>query len=849
MDLSKQLFTPVIQDNVNQENIITQISDYNISSNEQVSQNNALEISNNEAPKMDEPESIPEFKVFKTISDKEVEILPSISGRSLMPNPLPSVNDPTLSEDEKYAIQFFEMLNLKEGFEKIDKDTEFENYLSKILFQCILSVLVGYIYNYFINEFTIYNQYFDEDQAHKFAFDVLANQICTDDMINDLPSNIGEVSGYPACIYPDDYAEKAKFINQVKGFLLKPNTLNPGFKQFIGAKPDVLADNYETMFEMVMRFSSKVVPDNASFRLRILINVCSKIKALLESCEFIKNGYIQPLIQPLMDIAVPIVGAVQDVYGLNNASMLGRIKSLIVLAAAYNSYGWLFAIIAPFAVPAAINMITGSVKGICKIALLPIKVIQYIGTGIGQKNKEKPRTTNPLNRLILIGHTIKVLPADQGIIKIPYYVNLNDILDLSEELQNWQFLKRSLLCSLFDGHGVFDLADIQGPSAGDRFLAPNNPIVTLTNYINDELIQLSKYSDNDIIQGTDEYLPVFPELPLRILINSMKGVSNKSSQILTHPMMIQTIKMWWEFIKNVNFTVNGTILNLLTCSADFGDVDDNISQPDYQEQERESSISDISSDSFYSAIDDTLFMFEDVSPNTISLVVADDEISSCSSLKSFSTNSVCSILSSGNNNAISILDELSNNSIGSVKHYFSYPAINSNLELPPANQFESLTISLPDNTVVKMTDLLTVKNLTESLKYSQPSVEYLGLKKIWEVKKIEDPSMSPLKLEEFIVTTCPISKGGKKRRGSLMPHKAAKKQNKLVSQHRTVNNPSIMQYIPEHYITNIKPIKSKRKINKKHKTKRKGFKKNKIASKKVFRKHHLTKKRQQRGKK
>jgi len=311
-------------------------------------------------------------------------------------------------------------------------------------------------------------------------------------------------------------------------------------------------------------------------------------------------------------------------------------------------------------------------------------------------------------------------------------------------------------------------------------------------------------------------------------------------------MMIQTIKMWWEFIKNVNFTVNGTILNLLTCSADFGVGDDNISEEGLG---RESSISDISSDSFYSAIDDTLFIFEDVSPNTISLVVADDEISSCSSLKSFSTNTVCSILSSGNNNAISILDELSNNSIDNVKHYFSYPAINSNLELPPANQFETLTISLPDNTVVKMTDLLTVKNLTESLKYSQPSVEYLGLKKIWEVKKIEDPSTSPVKLEEFIVTTCPISKGGKKRKGSLMPHKAAQKQNKLVNQHRTVNNPSIMQYIPEHYITNIKPNKSKRKINKKHKTKRKGLKKNKFTSKKVFRKHHSTKKRQQRGKK
>ena len=221
MDLSKQLFVPVLEDNSNQENTITQLNDYNNPNpNSDNSQNNALEISNIEAPKMDEPENfqtnMEEFKVIKQIYDKEVEILPSISGRSLMPYPLPSVNDSTLSEDEKYAIQFFEMLNMKEEFEKMDKDTEFENYLSKILFQCILSVLVGYIYNYFINEFTIYNQYFNEDQAHKFAFEVLANQICTDDMINDLPSNIGDVSGYPTCIYPDDYAEKAKFINQVK---------------------------------------------------------------------------------------------------------------------------------------------------------------------------------------------------------------------------------------------------------------------------------------------------------------------------------------------------------------------------------------------------------------------------------------------------------------------------------------------------------------------------------------------------------------------------------------------------------------------------------------------------------
>jgi hypothetical protein len=334
----------------------------------------------------------------------------------------------------------------------------------------------------------------------------------------------------------------------------------------------------------------------------------------------------------------------------------------------------------------------------------------------------------------------------------------------------------------------------------------------------------------------------------------MKGVSNKSSQILRHPMVIQTIRMWWESIKNVNFTVNGAILKLLTCSADFGDNDDNVSEEGL-ELERVSIISDISSDSFHTAVEEPLFIFEEVpnTPNTISMVVAEDDMfsenGSCS-FKSFLDNSVCSILSNGNNNAISILDEISNNAIGSTKHYFNYPDINSNLELPKNNQIESLTITLPDNSVLKMSDLLTVKNLTESLKYSQPSTEYLGLKKLWELKKIEEPSATPLKMEEFIVTTCPMTRGGKKRRRCILsPRKAAQKQNKLVNQHRTVNNPSIMQYIPEHYINHTKQAKSKRKINKKHKTKRKGngkprSKQNKIATKKVFRKHHLTKKRQ-----
>ena len=90
--------------------------------------------------------------------------------------------------------------------------------------------------------------------------------------------------------------------------------------------------------------------------------------------------------------------------------------------------------------------------------------------------------------------------------------------------------------------------------------------------------------------------------------------------------------------------------------------------------------------------------------------------------------------------------------------------------------------------------------------------------------------------------------GGYKRKNSnIMPRNAAKMQNKLVSQHRTVNNQKVMQYMPDYDINQrkfVKGRKSKNYRNKKQKTKKRNknlFKKRQ--TKKVLRKRRTTKKR------
>ena len=115
--------------------------------------------------------------------------------------------------------------------------------------------------------------------------------------------------------------------------------------------------------------------------------------------------------------------------------------------------------------------------------------------------------------------------------------------------------------------------------------------------------------------------------------------------------------------------------------------------------------------------------------------------------------------------------------------------------------------------------------------------------------EVEAVAVAEAKGEARLESRETIDGGYKRKNSNIMPRNAAKMQNKLVSQHRTVNNQKVMQYMPDYDINQrkfVKGRKSKNYRNKKQKTKKHNknqTKQIKRQTKKVFRKHRTTKKR------
>lgn len=735
---------------------------------------------------------------------------------------IPLTNESAGINDEEYAAQFLEMLGIKSEFETTDKKTDIENMLSRVLFQCLLSGILGFIYNTYISEFSIYNPKFDEAAAHGFAFNILQSKICTDEQQSEVatPGTTGNT-----CIMPESFKQKAEFIKKVTEYLTKSNTLTPELKSMLGVPPPIreenIGQNYETLLEMVMRLGTKEpeAPDSPNIRLRILKNVCKKIVTLLTQADIINGNYIKPI----YEFAEPIASAVGDVVG-QNTTFVSRLKSLIVLAAAYNSYGWLFAIIAPFAVPAAVNVAIGTVKGLYQVVTLPVKLIKYIGTGFGAKKIRVSVNRDPINRLICIGYTNKLLPGDAGILKIPYYINLNNILDLSEELQSYQFLKRSLLSSIFNGHGVFDLADMQCselPIDQQRLLSVNNPVVTLTNYIDDEIKQLTTFESDE-----QDDIKVFPELLLRILVNTINDVDGAT--FAQGPVMQTTIRMWLSLLHE---GVSAARSGLITCAKTFirGAVN---SGPDRIFIDTDSSLSRVNSDSSNSSVDSS-----------------NSSVSSSSSLVSI--------------NSFSTLNSRSSINSVSIDTTNKFMTVRFNDESLPMSRAPSMS-----SEVSGLSDTSDLSFHTTSSQSSQFNIRFQLPEELREEQgpsavNLFDPELILLSLEVEAVAVAvaeakgearlesreTIDGGYKRKNSNIMPRNAAKMQNKLVSQHRTVNNQKVMQYMPDYDINQrkfVKGRKSKNYRNKKQKTKKRNknqTKQIKRQTKKVLRKHRTTKKR------
>jgi hypothetical protein len=755
----------------------------------------------------------------------------------------PSVPENIAPDDKAYAEQFFEMLKMREQFQETDGNIVFENMLSKVLLQCLLSGILGFIYNTYINDFSIYNKQIDPGDINDHMFKLLASILCKEDEMSEV-ANLGENG--KECFMPDDHSGHAKFISSLITSVNKENTLTPQFKEFLGVEPPRSIENfgqhYETLLEMVMRLGKPQESDASEtehIQLRILKSVCQKIVLLLTSVDIIKNNTFTPI----YNLFEPVVGAAIDVAS-NNTTFVGRLRSLVILAAAYNSYGWLFAIIAPFAIPAIGSIASGTVKGIGKIAMLPIKLIQRLGTGFGKQKPKKPPRPDAINKLICIGYTNKELPGNGGILKIPYFINLNDLLDLSEELQSWEFAKRSLLSTMCIGHGVFDLGDWQDDGLTmekQRLLSATNPLVTLFGYIADEFTQITTLNYDSPPAAAAEparpnhdydYINVISDQMLNVVANTMKD--DNLREFAQTPMFITSSFVWLNLFHDTASVFRSNALTLIKTVGSnikkyadetnpitrgvsyISDITEstgsasriNSASSDNESRDSESNGSASSdSDSNGSANSDssTTSMTINITPKKLTVLpTASSDLDSESSF--MSANSGTSVMTfKVNLDAVEVAAEVA-------------------VEVAPAD-VESLVRSLfnPESISEQLNSVIRPEEIFRELILA-------------EAKGRERRDSS----EEAL--------GGYKRKHSnMMSRDAAKMQNKLAGQHRTVNNLKIMQYMPEHDINQrkfVKGRKSKNYRNKKVKTKkrnRKQFKKRQ--TKKVLRKRRTTKKR------
>ena len=781
--------------------------------------------------------------------------------------PFVSQDTPPGSEtpDEVYAAQFFEMLEIKADFQETDEKIIFENMISRVLFQCLLSGILGFVYNAYISEFSIYNKDLRDETINNLAFELLELKLCKTKEDMSL-ANPGESDG--DCVRDDDYKRKAYLIDVIIRSLKKENTLTDEFRGFLGVKPSLdfnnFEQNYETLLEMVMRLGKQAPepPESKNIRFGILKSVCKKIVVLLESVNFIRLSA-----SGVYEIFEPIVSAAGAVAS-DNTTLAGRIKSLVILAAAYNSYGWLFAIIAPFAVPAAISIVkgtvTGTIKVFGKIATVPIKLIQHLGTGFGAKPDRNRPNRDPINKLICIGYTTKVLPDGGGILKVPYYISLNELLDLSYEIQSWEFAKRSLLSTMCIGHGVFDLGDWQRcdlPMEKQRLLRATHPLVTLFGYIADNFTDITTIndvsdSDSDSDDAPDlppaaspsaaasyeyEYIDVISQQMFNVVANTMK--ENHLRKFAQTPMMKATFGMWFGGMhETASFFRSG----IITCAKSLANSGPFEMGSD-SDSDSDSGSRSVSSDSSVNTMTSRIVTVSGSEVMTINIIPrinhhANQYSPPASLLESHPVSGVSEVTDDSNKDlnlqvSISTIEAVATDVARDVTRNVTPAA--SAAEYVPAASEDISAASAPASVASRADVESAVGNL-----FTPEFISY-GLNLQQRVETIVQ-EVAEAKIRARADSN-EMSGGYRRKHNNMMRRDAAKMQNKLVSQHRTVNNQKVMQYMPEHDINQrkfVKGRKSKNYRNKKQKTKKRNKKQfKKRQTKKVLRKRRTTKKR------
>jgi hypothetical protein len=451
---------------------------------------------------------------------------------------------------EEFAQSFIHMLGVKEEMAEGNKDTKWRNKLSALLFKCIMSLVLGYLYNHvksYITNFATLDALSSVD-ADELGMLIIQSEI---------DSGLFQESDYKTLSIRLDY---------LKTLFMKQGVASPALKSLfnIPANNDLSPEqHYETIFEMVYRLGQMPIElelesDKWSYA-SILQNVCSKIYIILLNYDVITAA--------IGDKAAPIINAFIDFTDTSEtATIFKRLKSIIVLGVAYNSYGWLFALVAPFAIPAAIGVTNWA---ICTLARLPFKAIKYAGNsaiGIvtwlvsdGEALQSNSFTPGQDGSLICVGHTrtkTGLGPEDYAL--VPYLVSMNDVHALSHELQHAKVEKASLISSLFDASGAAGLDMQSDTKEGDalRFFKETHPIGNLIKCIDSEIIALTNTDEIGVVK-------LFPEIAFSVFFNTICKDEEAKNGLLIGPVMQFWAESLHEAISGVRSGVIETIRAIL----------------------------------------------------------------------------------------------------------------------------------------------------------------------------------------------------------------------------------------------------------------------------------------------
>lgn len=384
--------------------------------------------------------------------------------------------------NEQFAKNYVEMLILSQEMDEIEKSVNFHNTMSSILFRCLLSLVLGYLYN---NGLDMLNSYIflgavEPDVARDIAFQFVQDQV--DD------GNLQE----------GDYEAIGKMYDSVFGLLIKKDGLSPLVKNLVlSDDPEApMEQNFETILEMIVRISKMAAPESTDVSqryFRVLQGVCVNITLLLQNYNLI--------VETVGEIAEPYWSSVVHLAA-NDSTIMDRLQSIIILAVAYNSYGWLFTVLAPLALPSLISV---GGWGMGTLARLPFSILKFTSKGalsvgkffVGYESKTSVPAidANSENTLIQIGWTKKIVG---DVVKyIPHMVSKGDVQRLSHHMATRELAKPSVLSRMFDAHGVAD-NDLQGAHGFEEwswYLRQTNPIGNLISRITEEFAELTTDDD------------------------------------------------------------------------------------------------------------------------------------------------------------------------------------------------------------------------------------------------------------------------------------------------------------------------------------------------------------------